>query len=153
MLEQKNNNIKLYIQRIYTKDISFESPNTPEVFQVDWNPKISVNLNNNYKKIHSNTYEVILCVTVTALLEKNPAFLCQVKQAGIFNILGINNIKEIEHCLNSYCPNILFPYVRECISNQISRGTFPSFYLDPINFDFLFITSLKNKSNDTTKNN
>lgn len=150
MLEQKKNKIFLSIQRIYTKDISFEAPNTPEVFQYTWNPKINVTLNNNHIKIKKNIYEVILCVTVTALLEKNPAFLCQVKQAGIFNILGLNS-KQMKHCLNAYCPNILFPYVRECISNQISRGTFPSLNLDPVNFDFLFIESLKNKSNNLPK--
>lgn len=144
MLEQKKNNIILHIQRIYTKDISFEAPNTPEVFQIDWNPKINVNLNNNYIKINDTTYEVILCVTVNATLEKKPAFLCQVKQAGIFNIVGLN-MKQKEHCLGSYCPNILFPYVRECINNQISRGSFPSLNLDPINFDFLFTESLKKK--------
>lgn len=151
MLEHKNNNKILHIQRIYTKDISFEAPNTPEIFQINWNPKININLNNNYKKIQDNTYEVILCVTVTAFLEKTPAFLCQVKQAGIFNILGINNTTQIEHCLGSHCPSILFPYVRECISNQISRGTFPSINLDPVNFNFLFTESLKNKYNDTLK--
>lgn len=151
MSEKKNNNIILHIQRIYTKDISFEAPNTPEIFQIKWNPKINVNLNSNYIKISKNIYEVILCVTVTALLEKNPAFLCQVKQAGIFNILGMKNIEQIKHCLSSYCPSILFPYVRECINNQISRGTFPAFNLDPINFDTLFTESLKNKSNDLLK--
>lgn len=150
MLKEKNNKTILNIHRIYTKDISFEAPNTPEVFQVKWNPKINVNLYNNYKKMKNDIYEVTLCITVTALLEKNIAFLCQVKQAGIFNILGLNE-KQIEHCLNTYCPNILFPYVRECISNQISRGTFPSLNLDPVNFDLLFVESLKNKSNDLMK--
>lgn len=144
MSENSNNNKILHIQRIYTKDISFEAPNTPEVFHINWNPKINVHLNNNYIKIHNTTYEVILCVTITATLEEKTAFLCQVKQAGIFNISGFN-VKQTEHCLGSYCLNILFPYVRECVNNQISRGTFPSFNLDPINFDFLFTESLKKK--------
>lgn len=144
MLKKKANKTILHIKRIYTKDISFEAPNTPEIFQIDWNPTINVHLNNNYIKINNECYEVTLFVTVTALLEKKPAFLCQVKQAGIFHISGLDK-KEIEHCLNAYCPNILFPYVRECINNQISRSTFPSFNLDPVNFDALFIKSLQNK--------
>lgn len=146
--KKKNNEKFLHIQRIYIKDISFEAPNTPEVFQMNWNPKININLNNNYTKINNNLYEVILCITVTATLEKKIAFLCQVKQAGIFNILIKLNPIQMEHCLGSYCPNILFPYIRECVSNQISRGTFPAFNLHPINFNFLFTEFLKNQSNN-----
>lgn len=152
MLEKKNNNTKLLnIQRIYIQDISFESPNTPEIFHMHWDPKINVKLNNNYIKIHENLYEVILCITVTATLEKKIAFLCQVKQAGIFNILVNLSPIQMEHCLNSYCPNILFPYIRECINSQITRGTFPSFHLNPINFNFLFTEFLQNKSKDTSQ--
>lgn len=151
MLEQKNTEIKLHVQRIYTKDISFEAPNTPEIFKIDWNPKIHINLNNTHTKISDNIYEVTLCITVTALLSATPAFLCQVKQSGIFNILGLNNT-QTEYCLKVCCPNILFPYVRECISNQVSRGTFPALILEPINFDFLFLKSLKNKSKNLPNN-
>ncbi|WP_331828559.1 protein-export chaperone SecB [Candidatus Blochmannia sp. SNP] len=142
MLENNKNNAAFHVKRIYTKDVSFEAPNTPEVFQTTWNPKITVDLNSNSANIYANAYEVVLCITVTARIEENTAFLCQVKQAGIFNISGLNKTQMI-HCLGAYCPGILFPYASECISSQVSRGTFPQFNLDPINFDILFIKSLK----------
>lgn len=150
MLESNSNNVLFRIQRIYIKDISFEAPNTPGVFQINWNPKIKVDLNSNAKNIHIDIYEVVLRVTVTAKIEEDTAFLCQVKQAGIFNVSGLNKTQMIR-CLNTHCPSILFPYARECISNQVSRGTFPQLNLDPINFDILFIQSLQKKYNDTLK--
>ncbi|WHL25106.1 MAG: protein-export chaperone SecB [Candidatus Blochmannia vicinus] len=146
MLENNKNNVLFHIKRIYTKDISFEAPNTPEVFQITWNPKITVDLNSNSANIYANAYEVVLFITVTARIGENTAFLCQVKQAGIFSISGLNQTQMI-HCLSAYCPGILFPYASECISSQVSRGTFPQFNLDPINFDILFIKSLKKYDN------
>ncbi|URJ30537.1 protein-export chaperone SecB [Candidatus Blochmannia vicinus (nom. nud.)] len=146
MLENTKSNASFHIKRIYTKDVSFEAPNTPEVFQITWNPKITVDLRSNSAKLHINAYEVVLYITVTAKIGENTAFLCQVKQAGIFNISGLNTTQMI-HCLSAYCPGILFPYASECISNQISRGTFPQFNLDPINFDILFIKSLQQHDN------
>ncbi|WP_159715540.1 protein-export chaperone SecB [Blochmannia endosymbiont of Camponotus nipponensis] len=151
MAERNSNDILFHVQRIYTKDISFEAPNTPEVFKITWHPRIKVDLNSNYKKIHLNIYEVVLCITVTARIGEDTAFLCQVKQAGIFDISGLDSTQMI-HCLSAHCPSILFPYARECISNQVSRGTFPQINLDPINFDTLFVRSLKNKYDDTLKN-
>ncbi|URJ32322.1 protein-export chaperone SecB [Blochmannia endosymbiont of Camponotus sp.] len=150
MLKNNSNNVLFHIQRIYTKDISFEAPNTPGVFQINWDPKIKVDLNSDAKNIHTNMYEVVLRVTVTAKIGEDTAFLCQVKQAGIFNISGLNKIQMIR-CFNVHCPGILFPYASECISNQVSRGTFPQLNLDPINFDILFVQSLQKKCDDTLK--
>ncbi|WP_337235991.1 protein-export chaperone SecB, partial [Vibrio cholerae] len=85
-----------------------------------------------------NVYEVILRVTVTATMDNETAFLCEVQQAGIFTVEGIEGT-QLAHCLGAYCPNVLFPYARECITNLVSRGTFPQLNLAPVNFDALFM--------------
>ena len=87
-------------------------------------------------------FEVVLRVTVTATLGEETAFLCEVQQAGIFTISGIEGT-QMAHCLGAYCPNILFPYARECITSLVSRGTFPQLNLAPVNFDALFMNYLQ----------
>ncbi|URJ25071.1 protein-export chaperone SecB [Candidatus Blochmannia ocreatus (nom. nud.)] len=151
-MQKNNDKISFCIQRIYVKDISFESPNTPEIFQIHWSPKIQVDLNTNSKNIYKDIYEVTLCVTATAKIGENTAFLCQIKQAGIFNISGLNDT-QIARYLHVYCPEILFPYVNECFNNQISKGSFPQINLNPINFNTLFIQSLKKNNNNNKTTN
>lgn len=142
MLEQNNTQIEFQIQRIYAKDISFEAPNTPKIFQLDWHPKIKLNLNTTSSQLDDKIHEVVLCITVTVSLVNETAFLCEVQQAGIFIISGVNSTK-MAHYLGAYCPTILFPYARECITSQVSRGTFPQLTLAPINFDALFMNHLQ----------
>jgi preprotein translocase subunit SecB len=124
------------IQRIYVKDLSYEAPGTPEIFQLEWAPQVDFNLHTDSKKIMEDVYEVVLEVTVTVKIKDRTAFLIEVKQAGIFTIKGFNK-EQLEPMLGSFCPNILFPYARELISTTISRGSFPSLYLAPVNFDAL----------------
>lgn len=133
------------IQRIYVKDISFEVPVAPKIFQEKWKPKIKLDLNIFSNHLFKNEYEVVLHVTVSAMINSKVAFLCEVKQAGIFLISGLSKSK-LEHCLGSYCPDILFPYARECISSQCIRGSFPQFHLAPVNFEALFINYLQKKT-------
>ncbi|BAO43283.1 protein-export chaperone SecB [Thiolapillus brandeum] len=125
------------IQRIYTKDISFETPNSPEVFMQEWKPQINVNLNNAIKDLGEGNIEVALTVTVTAKIEDKTAFLAEVTQAGIFLAQGIPE-EEMGPLLGIYCPNTLFPYVREVVSDLIVRGSFPQFLLAPVNFEALY---------------
>jgi preprotein translocase subunit SecB len=125
------------IQRIYTKDISFETPNAPEIFMQEWKPQINVNLNNTVKDLGEGNIEVALTVTVTAKIEEKTAFLAEVTQAGIFLAQGIPE-EEMGPLLGIYCPNTLFPYVREVISDLIVRGSFPQFLLAPVNFEALY---------------
>ncbi|WP_225639157.1 protein-export chaperone SecB [Candidatus Profftia sp. (ex Adelges kitamiensis)] len=138
MLEQKTSEISLQIQRIYTKDISFESPNSPAIFQKDWKPEVKLDLNTVSTKLINDVFEVILRITITSSLEESIAFLCEVQQAGIFTISGIEGNK-LAYCLGADCPNILFPYARECITNLIYRSTFPQLNIAPINFDAMFM--------------
>lgn len=125
------------IQRVYTKDLSFETPNSPAIFQNEWNPEIKLDLDTKSNKLADDVYEVVLSLTVTAKIGEEVAFLCEVQQAGIFSIAGLTE-PQLAHSLGAYCPNILFPYAREAVSNLVSRGTFPQLNLAPVNFDALF---------------
>lgn len=142
MSEQNNTEMSFQIQRIYTKDISFEAPNAPQVFQKEWEPEVKLDLDTASSQLADDVYEVVLRVTVTATVGEDAAFLCEVQQAGIFSIGGIEG-NQMAHCLGAYCPNILFPYARECITSLVSRGTFPQLNLAPVNFDALFMNYLQ----------
>lgn len=142
MSEQNNTDMAFQIQRIYTKDVSFEAPNAPKVFQEEWQPEIKLDLDTASSQLAEDIYEVVLRVTVTATLGEDTAFLCELQQAGIFTISGIDGT-HMAHCLGAYCPNILFPYARECITSQVSRGTFPQLNLAPVNFEALFMNYLQ----------
>ena len=133
------------IQRIYTKDISFESPNAPAIFTKEWKPEIKLDIDTSTNKIEENVFEVVLSVTVTATLGEETAFLCEVQQAGIFAI-GEMPDQNKAHTLGSFCPNMLFPYARETISNLVNRGTFPPLNLAPVNFDVIFAAYVQKRA-------
>ncbi|HIE4215315.1 TPA: protein-export chaperone SecB [Proteus mirabilis] len=151
MSEQQNQEMTFQIQRIYTKDISFEAPNAPQVFQKEWQPEVKLDLDTSSNTLAENVYEVILRVTVTATMEEETAFLCEVQQAGIFTVEGIEGT-QLAHCLGAYCPNVLFPYARECITNLVGRGTFPQLNLAPVNFDALFMNYLQQQQQQDAAN-
>ena len=125
------------IQRLYVKDISFEAPNSPQMFLQEWQPEMDLNLDTKANNLDANIREVVLTVTVTVKVKEQMAFLVEVKQAGIFTIQGFND-EQLEHMLGSFCPTILYPYAREAITDLVVRGGFPQLYLNPINFDLLF---------------
>ena len=132
------NQQRFEIQRIYTKDLSFEAPNTPQAFlEKDWQPEISIDLNISHTETDKSVYEVVLAVTATAKAKHKVAFLAEVKQAGIFAITGFDEA-QVKHMLGAFCPNVLFPYAREAISDLVTRGSFPQLLLAPINFDALY---------------
>ncbi len=130
-------NREFSVQRIYTKDVSFETPNTPAIFQQEWKPETEVNLNTEVNKLTDTVYEVTLSVTVTTKVAEKTAYLAEVKQAGIFSIKGFQD-QEMGPLLGAYCPNQLFPYVREVISDTVIKGSFPQMLLQPVNFDMLY---------------
>ncbi|QFU77560.1 protein-export chaperone SecB [Halioglobus maricola] len=130
------------MQRIYTKDISFESPSTPEVFRKQWQPKVSVDLNTKSDKVDDEgNFEVVLSITVTAKIEEETAFLAEVQQAGIFNIQGFEG-EDLRRVMGTAAPNILFPYARETIDTLCVKGGFPPVMLAPVNFDALYQQAL-----------
>ncbi|MGD8784307.1 MAG: protein-export chaperone SecB [Thioalkalispiraceae bacterium] len=134
------------IQKVYTKDISFESPNTPKIFTEKWEPQNNLDLNTNASPIGENTYEVMLSLTVTTKVGETTAYLCEVHQAGIFYIDGFSE-QDLHAMLGSFCPNILFPYAREAVSDIVTRGGFPQLLLAPINFDALYEQHLQQQAN------
>lgn len=138
------------IQRIYVKDSSFETPNTPAVFQQQWEPELSLDVNNSHTLLEDNVYEVVLTLTATVKNQNAVAFLAEVKQAGIFTIQGAP-AEQLAHLLGSFCPSILFPYARETITSHVIRGSFPQLVLAPINFDALYMQHLEDKSKNNEK--
>ncbi len=136
--EQVNEEQQFAIQKIYLKDVSFESPNSPQAFtEGDWQPQINVQLNSSHQAITDDIYEVLLEVTVTAKHNEKTAFLAEVKQAGIFTLSGFPQ-ENLAGMLGAYCPETLFPYAREAISELISKGGFPQLLLAPVNFNALY---------------
>lgn len=142
------------IQKLYTKDISFETPNSPKVFTLKWEPSLDLNLGTQVQTLEDNLYEVSLTITVTVKLGETTAYLVEINQAGIFTIAGFSE-QEMGPMLGSFCPNILFPYAREVISDLVNKGGFPQLILAPVNFDALYMQhvqqSQQNQANSDTK--
>ena len=133
---------QLAIQKIYVKDFSFESPKTPQVFgQTDLAPKTDLNLRSTHTAGSENDHEIILTISIEAKEKESTIFLIELHQAGLFHISGYNE-DEFKAIVGSFCPNILFPYARESIANIVSKGGFPEFILQPINFDALYAQGL-----------
>lgn len=126
------------IQRIFVKDVSFESPNAPDIFRKEWKPQVKLDLNTATRALDTDTFEVVLTLTVSAKIEDQTAFLCEVQQGGIFNVSGFPQ-ETRDQMLGAYCPNILFPYAREAIDNAVVKGSFPALMLAPVNFDALYM--------------
>ena len=135
------------IQRIFVKGISFEAPNTPHTFVEEWKPEVSLNLETKSNRIQDNLHEVILSITATVATAKKTAFLIEVLQGGVFMINGFAN-EQLHQMLGSFCPNILFPYAREVISDTVVRGGFPQLILAPVNFDALYSQHMDKKDNE-----
>lgn len=130
------------IHKIYVKDLSFETPNSPAIFRGEWRPQVDIQLHSEAKRIEPSLYEVVLTVTVTTKLQETTAFLAEVHQAGIFAIAGVPE-GHLGPMLGSFCPNLLFPYAREAVSDLVMRGGFPQFLLAPVNFDALYAKHLE----------
>lgn len=138
MADEKAPETHFSIQKIYIKDVSFESPDTPNAFNFSkWEPKIDLNLNNANSNIDDKLYEAVLTVTATVKHQDKTAYLVEVQQAGIFAVFGFND-NDKKYLLGSQCMNILFPYARETISDLTTRGGFPPLILSPVNFDALY---------------
>jgi len=142
MSEMEHSQPQFAIQRIYLKDLSFETPNTPHIFNGQGEANINVDLNSSASRLAESVYEVVLSLTITNTLADKVAYLVEVKQAGIFSLSGFTE-HDLNGMLHSYCPNILFPYAREVISDVASKGSFPQLILAPINFDAVYAQHLQ----------
>ncbi len=149
--DQGTSEKKIAIQKIYVKDFSFESPHTPDVFtKTNWSPKTNLNLRSSHTTGTDNNHEVVLTITIEAKEDEQTFFLVELQQAGLFHIAGYDEA-EFKAIVGSYCPNILFPYARESVANIVSKGGFPEFLLQPINFDALYAQGMAQAKAQTQK--
>jgi preprotein translocase subunit SecB len=131
---------QLALQKIYIKDLSFESPRPTELFtRASVRPEINLQLNTHTEKLPNDVFEVTLEITVTAKEKETNSvyYLVELKQAGLFSLTGFAD-GELAVTVNTFCPEVLFPYARETISNMVERGGFPQLLLAPLNFDAIF---------------
>lgn len=137
---------QLAVQRIYIKDCSFESPRAPAVFSSPIEPDVKVNMRSDFNDLGDDTYEVVLTITLDAQSENRSIFLVEVHQAGIFIIRGFSD-QERQALLGSYCPNLLFAYARQAVSDLVQKGGMPIILLQPVNFDAIYLHSIANAKN------
>lgn len=138
MAEDTSAEKKISVQKIYLKDFSFESPQTPQVFtEGKWEPKTNLNLRSTHSAGKDDLHEVVLTITIETKHEDRTVFLIELQQAGLFYIAGYEG-EDLSMVVGSFCPNLLYPYAREAVSGIVSRGGFPELLLQPINFDALY---------------
>ncbi len=140
--EQQTSEKQFSIQKIYTKDLSFETPSSPKIFTEKWEPTVDLNLSSQILPLEHSLYEVTLTITITVKSIESIAYLVEVSQAGIFTLSGFTE-EEMGPMLGSFCPNILFPYAREAVSDLVAKGGFPQLLLAPVNFDALYAQQLQ----------
>lgn len=133
------------IQKLYVKDLSFETPNSPSIFTQRWEPQVEFNLSSHAQKLQENLYEVVLTVTITVKMGQMTAYLVEAAQAGIFSIQGFMQ-EELEPLLGIYCPNILFPYAREVVSDLSLKGGFMPMLLPPVNFEAIYAQKVQQQA-------
>jgi preprotein translocase subunit SecB len=136
---------QLVLQKIYVKDLSFESPKAPEVFTTNAAPTTQLNLRYGNRDLGQDNVEVSLTITVEAKQDETTLFLVELTQAGVFLIRGYD-AEQKATIVGSFCPNTLYPFAREAIADLIQRGGFPQLLLQPINFDALYTQALKERA-------
>ena len=136
--ETSVNGVQLSLQNVYLKDCSYESPNGPRLpNNQPWEPKFQLNMNTSAEELSAEVREVLLTITLEAKQGDATLYLVEVKQAGVFGIVGAS-VEDLKRLVGSFCPAVLFPYAREAISDLIVKGGFPNFLLPLVNFDALF---------------
>ena len=133
------------VEKIYVKDVSFEVPGAPAVFNEQGQPQLQMNLQQSVQRLNDNAFEVVLGVTLTCNSGDKPMYLAEVKQAGVFGLSGFD-AQTMDAMLGVHCPNVLYPYAREMISSLIQAGGFPPFFLQPINFEALYAEGLRQRA-------
>ena len=133
------------VEKIYVKDVSFEVPGSPAIYGESTQPELNLNLNQRVQRLNENAFEVVLGVTLTCKAGEKVAYVAEVQQAGVFGLVGLEP-QAVDGLLGTQCPNILFPYVRQLLSDLIQAGGFPPFFLQPINFDGLYAETLRQRA-------
>jgi preprotein translocase subunit SecB len=135
------------IEKLYVKDLSLELPNAPQIFTERDAPQIGIEISNTASKLDDGVYEVVLTITVTSKIGEKTAFLIEVSQAGIFQVRNVPE-ENLEIIFSITCPNILFPYAREVVSDASVRAGFPPVVLSPINFEALYAQQKQQQAQD-----
>ena len=133
------------VEKLYVKDLSFEAPNAPQVFNEQGQPDLQMKLSQKVTRLAEAAFEVSLGITVTCTLNGKTAYLAEVEQAGVFGLAGFD-AATLDAMLGTHCPGVLYPYARQLISDLIQSGGFPPFFLQPINFDALYAEGLRQRS-------
>ena len=134
----------LRIDRIYLRDLSFESPQAPGVFASEWKPQFQIELNTRANRLDDGRFEVVLMVNLEARSGDDTLLMVEVQQAGIFRMEGVDE-EGRRTALGVACPDVLFPYARETIDTLLVKGTFPPFMLAPVSFDTLYAEAKKRR--------
>src|SRR5699024_2506288 len=137
---------RVAIQKVYLRDASVEVPDGPDVFTREFNPKLNVDLNTQAQTLSEESYQVMLTVTVTAQQEEATVYIVEVQQAAVFHLQNFEHEAQRAHALGAYCPNMLFPFVRETVADMVQRAGFPQFLLQPVNFDALYQQQLQQQN-------
>jgi len=135
------------VEKLYVKDVSFESPKSPQIFNEQTGPQLNMNLTQRVEQLSDTAYEVVLAITLTCTLgegEGNTVYVVEVQQAGVFGLVGFEP-NVVDALLGTQCPNVLYPYARQLIGELIQAGGFPPFVLQPINFDALYADGLRQR--------
>lgn len=130
------NQPQVTIGRIYVKDLSFESPMSPSLFQGNYSPEVKLEVQIRSQPLDEESHEICLEVTATGLIEAKTAFIVEVEQAGVF-VLKNFEPAQLNHVLRVFCPNILFPYARQTLDMAMNMGSLPPLMVAPINFEAL----------------
>ena len=133
------------VEKVYVKDVSFEAPGAPQVFNEAGQPQLQMNLNQRVQRLNETAFEVVLGVTLTCTIGEKTAYLAEVQQAGVFGLVGFDD-QTLDAMLGTHCPNVLYPYARQVVSDLISTGGFPPFLLQPINFEALYAEGLRQRA-------
>ena len=140
--------VRVQVERVYLKDLSFESPRAPQVFASEWKPNVNLDINTTANRLSQTHFEVVLTATLSARSQQDgedfTGLIIEVQQAGVFLIDGADG-PALERILAVACPDILFPYVREAVDNVAAKGTFPPFMLAPVDFASLYQQALSKR--------
>ncbi|MGE5470351.1 MAG: protein-export chaperone SecB [Bacteroidota bacterium] len=144
-MEQNEQQAVFGIEKLYVKDFSVEVPNAPEIFLEQEAPQVEIQLNTSGRNVGEGVFEVVLTVTVTAKLPEKTVFLVEVGQAGVFRIVNVPE-EQLQPLIAVACPNILFPFAREAVSDAVTRAGFQPIVLQPVNFEAMYMQRLQEQA-------
>ncbi len=145
MSEENQPKQEFGINQIYIKDLSFEAILPLYELKADWRPNVKADLNNTFKQVDESFHEVSISMKVEVSVEEKTVFMVEIEQSGLFKLVGFDE-KQMGQLLNSFCPNILFPYLRESVASCVVKGGYPALHLSPVDFDARYVDMLKKQN-------